>query len=187
MSEGKYLQNMHSALDHDLSEEEQAALHAHLEKSSEAAQESDRLHQTDELLRSTPQAAPSPGFADRVMAALAALPLPDFMNRQLSVGLALGLATAAILMVPLLSVALILLLSVITDPGALNAVLQTLIDAMSYLIGIGADFVRELRSFVSGNPLVLVLLSAVIPVTVFWGWLVRHLWGRSGPVMNRQR
>ena len=184
----QHLDDMQRALDHELAEEELTALNARLEESEEAAETWQRLRKTDHLFRTTPPIAPAPGFAKRVMAAVAAMDLPDFARRPLSVGVALGLAMAAIMTLPVLSLLLILLLKVITDPGNLNALLQTVADLVSYLVGYAADLLNEIRTLVTDTPLfVVVLLGMMIPLTALWGWLGWHLFGGRRLASNRQK
>jgi hypothetical protein len=171
----KLQQSMNGALDHELSEHELAALSAQLDESQEAATQWERLRTTDELMRTTPLVAPSPGFARRVMAAIAAIPLPEFAQRQLGIGIALGLAVAAFLTVPILSVLFFVFFSVLTDPGALNTVLQTLINGASYTIGLMANIAGDLEATATDTPMLLLLLSTMIPITALWAWLVRYL------------
>jgi anti-sigma factor RsiW len=171
----KLQQSMNGALDHELSEHELAALHAQLEESSEAAAHWERLRKTDELMRTTPLVAPSAGFTRRVMAAIAAIPLPEFARRQPGIGVALGLAVAAFMTVPIFSVLFFVLFSVLTDPGALNVVLQAIMDGASYTIGLVANIAGDLESAATDTPVLLVLLTTMIPVTALWVWLVRYL------------
>jgi hypothetical protein len=173
--EMKLQQSMNGALDRELSEEELAALNARLEESQEAAAHWERLRTTDELMRTTPLVAPSVGFTHRVMAAIAALPLPGFVQRQPGIGIALGLAVAAFLTVPILSVLFFVFLGVLTNPGALNAALQTLINGASYMTGLLGNIASDLESAAADTRVLLLLLATMIPVTALWVWLVRYL------------
>jgi hypothetical protein len=179
------LQSMNSALDQELSEQEWEALNAHLEQSEEASNIWEHLRQTDELLHTTPLIAPSPGFANRVMAAIAAMPLPGFMRREPGIGIALGLLVAALVTVPVFSISFFVLLTVLTDPGTLHTLLQTVLGAASYVIGLMADLAGEIEHMVKDTPVLAALLTTMIPVTLLWGWLIWSLLG--GPrFMNRR-
>jgi len=78
-----------------------------------------------------------------------------------------------------------LILSVITDPGALNGLFQALLDTASYVIELGANIVDELQAFVTGTPLLPLLVTAVVPITVIWLWLLWTLLGNPR-IMNRR-
>ncbi len=172
-----HLHRMNQALDEELEARELAALEGELSQTPDVAAHWERLRRTDELLRTTPMIHPAPGFADRVVAALAALPVPGLARRTPSVGIALGLALAALLAIPVLSVGLWLLLSVITDPGALNAFLQTIIDAASTVIGIGGEVLGALRDAAGDTPLLAALLAALVPILALW---VGVMWTVAG-------
>jgi hypothetical protein len=183
----EYLQSMNSALDQELSEQELAALNAQLEESKEASDIWEHLRQTDELLRTTPLVAPSPGFASRVMAAIAAMPLPGFMHREPGIGIALGLLVAALVTVPVFSVLFFMLLTVLADPGTLHTLLQTVLGATSYVIGLMADLAGEVEHMVSDTPVLAALLTTMIPVTLLWGWLIWSLLGGPRFLSKRPR
>lgn len=183
----EYLQSMNSALDQELSEQELAALNAQLEESKEASDIWEHLQQTDELLRTTPLVAPSPGFASRVMAAIAAMPLPGFMHHEPGIGIALGLLVAALVTVPVFSVLFFMLLTVLTDPGTLHTLLQTVLGATSYVIGLMADLAGEVEHMVSDTPVLAALLTTMIPVTLLWGWLIWSLLGGPRFLSKRPR
>jgi hypothetical protein len=183
----EYLQSMNSALDQELSEQELAALSAQLEESEEASNTWAHLRQTDELLRTTPLVAPAPGFASRVMAAIAAMPLPGFMHREPGVGIALGLLVAALMTVPVFAVLFFVLLTVLTDPGTLHTLLQTVLGATSYLIGLVGDLAEEVETMVRDTPVMAALLTTMIPVTLLWGWLIWSLLGGPRFLSKRPR
>ncbi len=183
----QHQQSMNRALDDDLSEQESEALGTRLQESGEDAAHWERLRRTDELLRTTPLVAPAPGFTNRVMAAIAAMPLPDFAKRHLSVGIALGLAFAALLTVPILSIVFLVLMSVLTDPGALNDWLQTLINAAGYMINLLADLAGEVQGAAQKTPMLLALLTTMIPLTILWVWLIWYLLGGSKFLARHQK
>lgn len=179
-------QRMNSALDHELSEEELAALTAQLEDEPEAAEQFDLLRKTDKFLRETPQVASPPHFARRVMEALAALPLPGVAKHELSVGLALGLALAALLAIPVLAMLLFLIVSLLTDPTTLTTLWQAGIDIFSFVTGLATDIADRLRELVRETPILAVALVLVVPLAGVWGWFMWVL-TRGRSVMTRRR
>lgn len=187
MANDTYQHKMNSALDHELTEEELAELHAQLTAKHDTAAEWEQLRKTDELLRTTPMVAPSAAFAKRVMEALATLPLPGFARRDLSVGLALGLMAAAILAIPALIVVFLVVLGLVTDPGTFSTLLQTSIDVMTYGVGLVADIADQVRQWVTGSPALAILLVLVIPLSALWGWVLWIILGGRGLALRRIR
>lgn len=172
----KYHHKLNTALDHELTEQEWEALNNDLADSPEIAAYWERLSTVDHILHEAPLVGPSAGFASRVMAAIASIHLPD--HRRLSVGFGIGLGVAALLVIPVLSAGLLLLLSVVTDPGTYTRLLQVVTSGVSYLIDLGADLSSELETLVTETPMIPALLSTAIPVSMVWGWLVWYLSGR---------
>ncbi|RPI92875.1 MAG: hypothetical protein EHM39_13280, partial [Chloroflexi bacterium] len=157
------LLSMNNALDQGLSEQELDALHRQIEESEEAATAWEKLRKTDELLRTTPMVAPLPGFTSRVMAAIAAMPLPGFAQHP-GIGIVLGLLAAAFIAVPIFAALFFVLLSVLTDPGALQEIFQTILNTVGYMIGMVADLASEIESVVEDTPVLAALLTTMIPV-----------------------
>ncbi len=178
---------MNRALDSELSEEEQAALLAELEQSQADAVQWSKLRKTDELLRTTPLIAPASDFSRRVMAAVAAMPMPEFIRRNPGLGVALGLAVAALLTIPVFSVLFFLILSVFTDPGALNGLFQTLLNTAGYVIDLTGNILDEIQSFASGTSALPLVLTAMVPVTIVWGWLIWVLVGNRSSLNGRTK
>lgn len=172
----RFQQHMHDALDNELTDAEYEALQEQIAASADTAAEWESLRKTDQVLRETPPVSPSPQFAARVMAAIAAL--PAHTRRHLGTGLALGLTVVAFMTVPLVAVLLATLVLTITDPGTLTAVLQGAIDATSYLVGLGRDVMAELEAFVT-DPAALPFLATVVIILVLgWGAVIWNLVGR---------
>ncbi|HEX3052608.1 MAG TPA: sigma-E factor negative regulatory protein [Aggregatilineaceae bacterium] len=182
MSEEK----MQRALDQELSAAELDALHTQISESPDTAQQWERLQQVDQVIRETPLVAPLPGFTERVMAAIAAMPLPGFAKGHMGLGLALGLLAAALLTLPLLSVVLILLLSVATNPSALNSFFQSLTDSSGTVAALAGNAGDELAQLVTKTPVLLALLTVVIPLTALWVWWVWHLWRKPSLASEQQ-
>lgn len=173
---------LNRALDQELSEEELALLAAQAEAQPEVAAQWDLLRKTDELLRTTPMVRPSPHFVQRVMEAIATLPLPGLARRELSVGLVLGLVAAALLAIPVLAVMFFLLVSVFSNPGTFNTLLQAGMDILTYSLNLAADIAEQLRAWLSSSPLLALLMVLVVPLSGVWGWLMWRVWsGRTLP------
>ncbi|GAB4419738.1 MAG: hypothetical protein Kow00106_16040 [Anaerolineae bacterium] len=183
----KFQQQMNRALDGELAEQEWAVLRAHLQENTEEAARWERLRKTDELLRTTPLVAPSRGFADRVMAAILSMPMPEFVRRSRGLGLALGLLVAALLAVPVLWVALFIFVSVITNPDALAVVLQTVLDAAGYVVSLLNGVVDEARALTSDRALLGGLLAAALGLAVLWVWLIRRTVGGQSALARRSK
>jgi hypothetical protein len=81
---------------------------------------------------------------------------------------------------------LVLLLSVITDPGMWNILFQAVTAGAGYVIGLVGDLGNGLETAVSDTPMVPALLSTVIPMTMLWMWLVWYLLGGRQSLANRQ-
>ncbi len=160
-------------------EEQMAALHARLSESEQSDEQAQSAEQVERLLRQTPLVAPLPGFAERVMAAIAALPLPAYVRRDLSVGLALGLLAVMMLTVPLLAVLFVLLVTSATSPAAWGNMLRGAMDAASAVGGLLLDAGDEVQALVSGTPVVPALLAITIPLVAVWGWALWQFWGKG--------
>lgn len=173
------------ALHQALSEDSLAALQERLTAGGQADEQARSHTRVDRLLRETSMAAPSPGFTERVMAAIAALPLPEYVRRELSVGVALGLLAAMVLTVPLLVVAFVGVASVVTSPSGWGRMLNGAIDAASSVGALLLDIGDELQTLVSGTPVVPALLAVVIPLVVVWGWVVWQFWGKGHASLKR--
>ncbi len=176
---------MNRALDSELSEEEQALLQSELEQSAQDAVQWGRLRKTDELLRTTPLIAPVPEFSRRVMAAIAAMPVPEFIRHNAGLGFALGLVMAALFTIPVFSALLFLIFSVLTDPGALNGLFQTMLNTAGYVISLTGSTFDEIQSFASGTSALPLVLTAMVPVTALWAWLIWALVGNRS-FLNRR-
>ncbi|MBN1681917.1 MAG: hypothetical protein JW966_16690 [Anaerolineae bacterium] len=167
--------SMSKALDHELSESELESLNAHLSESEDDARHFERMRKTDQLLHETPMINAPSGFAQRVMQAIAVMNLADFANQRLSVGVALGLVAAALLTIPILSMLLIALVTIFTDPGTLQVILQAAINASTSAIGLIADLADGVQNMISDMPMIPALLTTVIPLSMLWGWLIWYL------------
>lgn len=170
----KFQHSTNNAHDQELSEAEFAELQARQTEIEEVAPPP-QVRKVEKFLRETPPVAPVSGFSSRVMAAIAAMGLPDFSKRPMGLGLALGLLAVAFLTIPILSILLIVLVSVISNPGTIHSLFQWITEGASYVLAMAGDLGNSLQDLVSESPLVAVLLSASVPVAILWGWLVRYL------------
>jgi hypothetical protein len=146
-----------------------------MEEPAEAGGQAKRLARVDRVLSETPMVGPSAGFALRVMAAIAAMELPHLTRRRLTSSFAVGLAVAALLVLPGLSGLVIVVASAITNPGILNAGFQIVANGTGYAAGLIADVGESLNKAVSETPMVPALLTTVIPITMLWVWAVWYL------------
>ncbi len=178
---------INDALDHALSDEEMAALHTRIAESDDLAERWEQLRRTDELLHKTPMVDAPNGFADRVMAAIAALPLPGFARKNPSIGIALGLLMAGLLTIPVFSVLLVIILSVITNPGAIQSFAMTLFDAAGYIISLIGDIIGQVEARATGTPVLIALVTTMVPVTLLWGWLLWNLIGGARGLSRRSK
>lgn len=174
---------LNSAHDDEQRAAELAALDDQI-KEAEAAQ-GDQVEQAttesqqrvDRLFGQTPMVDPSPGFAARVMAAIAQM--PAYARRELGIGLALGLAFAAVIAVPLVVALAVALVVTLLDAGTLSSILQGAVEAAGYVVGLGRDAAGELRAWVQDSPAVAVLATALLPLVAIWAWLLWTLSGRG--------
>ncbi|WP_119072434.1 hypothetical protein [Aggregatilinea lenta] len=171
---------MNQALDQALPEEEVERLREQLAASSGNSEQWQRMQQVDQLMRTTPLVRPSQGFAARVMAAIERLRLDELADRQISVGVALGLMAAALLTIPFLSVVLIMLVSTLSSPATVTALFQGVTSGTSYAIDLVADLLKVMRDLVTDTPMVPALLTTMIPLGMVWAWLLWYLSGRPG-------
>lgn len=170
---------MNKALDQALSEAEAETLQEQLSASSGSSEQWQRMQQVDQLMRTTPLVAPSAGFTARVMAAIERLRLDELADRQISVGVALGLMAAALLTIPFLSVLLIVLVSALSTPATVTALFQGVTSGTSYAIDLVADLLHVMKDLVTDTPMVPALLTTMIPLGMVWAWLLWYLSGRT--------
>lgn len=180
-------EQMNEALDQALTEEELAQLHEQMEAKPDTAEKWEQLHKTDELLRTTPMVSPSAAFAKRVMEAISALPLPGLTRRELNAGLAVGLAVAAVLAIPVLAVLFFLVLGLVTDPGTFNSLLQVSMDVLTYGVSLTADIAEQIRLWVVETPAAAVLMVLIVPLAAVWGWVLWSLFSGRGLATRRSR
>lgn len=174
VNDPKFQHSTNNSYDQELSEAELVELQAR-QTELEEAPAPPQVRKVEKFLRETPPVAPLPGFSSKVMSAIAAIGLPDFSKRQMGLGLALGLLVVAFLTIPVLSILLIVLVSVISNPGTIHSLFEWITEGTSYVLAAAGDLGNSLQDLIQESPLVAVLLGASVPVAILWGWLVRHL------------
>lgn len=144
-----------------------------------------RLQRVEALLRSAPMLAPSPDFAARVMAAVAAMTFPHMLNRRLSLSLMLSMALVAALTLPVLGYGVASLFDALSDPGALNSLMALGVSALGLAWGLAGEFSSSVQTLIHETPMVPALLTTSIPLAMLVGWLVWYL--LDGPRWLMQR
>jgi len=134
-----------------------------------------RAEKVEMLLRTTPMEAPSPGFAARVMAAVAAMTFPHMLNRRLSLHLALALALTAVLTLPLLVLGVMWLFQTLTDPAALHDLATFAAASMGSAYALVGDYAAGAEALVNDAPMIPALLTTSIPLAMLVTWAVWYL------------
>ncbi len=176
---------MNLALDHSLPDSSQAALEAHLAKSPPDAMFWDNLQRVDALFSGAPMAEAPLNFADKVMASIAAgkVPAPAKPHRGLST--VFGLLLALIIVLPLLFTAAVTIRQWLSDPAALNILLQQIVLLLNSVAQLTASFFQVLAQYASDNLVIPALLSVTIPITLIWGWMMWYTSLRRQQVVYR--
>ena len=78
-------------------------------------------------------------------------------------------------------------LDALADPGALNSFLQTIINAVSTVVGVGAEVLDALRDAAGETSLLVALLAALLSLAVLWIAVVWTLAGGSKGLSWRQK
>lgn len=186
--QGNHAHQMSESMQPDPVEHELEAVRARLGAEAAAGageQRARRVEKVEMLLRTTPMEAPSPGFAARVMAAVAAMTFPHMLNRRLSLNLALALALGAVLTLPLLALGVTALFQALSDPAALHDVVTFAAATIGSGYALVVDFVASAEALVNDTPMVPALLTTSIPLAILVTWSVWYLLG--GPRWLLQR
>lgn len=141
--------------------------------------------QVETLLRTAPMETPSPGFAARVMAAVAAMTFPHMLNRRLSLHLALALALAAALTLPVLLLGVTWLFQTLSDPAALHDIVTFAAASLGSAYALVGDYAASAEALVNESPMVPALLTTSIPLAMLVAWAVWYL--LDGPRWLLQR
>jgi len=163
---------MNLAIDRLLDEQEQVALDEHLDRTPEDAHLWERMKRADRMLRTAPKIGAPHGFAERMMLALAAGSRPQ-MDKRLGLGMALGLLLTAFTAIPLLGIALIGLLWVVTNGAALGLLAARVQIGIAALVNLAGLLLQQVSATYASSPLTLALTLAIIPVILGWLWAVR--------------
>ena len=179
--------DMNLALDHVLSEKAEAALHAHLSTSPSDVALWDRLQAVDGLLRSEPMVQAPPDFASKVMASIAAGTAPSKApaKRPIRSGSALELLLAVVIVVPLAATAVIAILRWLSNPAALNNLMQQIVLTLNSIAQAVASLCQALASYLTGNAVLPALLTTIIPLIMIWGWFMWYTAQRRRQVVYR--
>lgn len=183
--QSNHAHQMSESFEPDQAEREFEAVRARL--GADAAPEAldQRLQQVEMLLRNAPFELPSPGFANRVMAAVAAMTFPHMHNRRLSLSLALGLALVAALTLPLLALGIATLFDALSDPAILNNIVTLAATTIGSALGLVNEYAANVKTLVNESPMVPALLTTSIPLAMLVSWSAWYLLG--GPRWLLQR
>jgi hypothetical protein len=183
---------MNLALDHELVDEARSALDTHLSSSAQDAALWDRMQTVDHLLSAEPLVEAPSDFASKVMAFIAAntVNAPSVQENlearsRAGLGAAFGLVLAVVITVPLVATALIAVQRWLSDPAALNTLLQQTVLFLNTIAQAVASFLQVIASYTVDNPILPALLTTLIPLTMIWGWLMWYTSLRRQQVVYR--
>jgi anti-sigma factor RsiW len=179
--------DMNLALDHTLSDKAEAALHAHLSTAPGDAALWDRLQAVDGLLGNEPMVQAPPDFASKVMASITAGTAPSTVPaRRLTISRsALELLLAVVIVVPLAATAITALLRWLSDPAALNNLMQQIVLTLNSIAEAVASLFQIIASYLAGNAALPALLTTIIPLVMIWGWFMWYTSQRRRQVVYR--
>ncbi len=179
--------DMNLALDHVLSDRAEEALHAHLSTAPSDVALWDRLQAVDGLLRSEPMLQAPPDFASKVMASIAAGTAPSTAPaRRLTISrAALELLLAVVIVVPLAATAVIAILRWLSNPAALNNLMQQIVLTLNSIAQAVASLFQMIASYLTGNSALPALLTTIIPLVMIWGWFMWYTSQRRRQVVYR--
>jgi hypothetical protein len=173
---------MNLALDHLLPDADQAAFDARVASSPEDAALWTHMQTVDRLLTAEPMVKAPLDFASKVMATIAAAPARGRAKKRSA---ALGVIWAAVVMVPLLSLALIGLQHWLSDPAAINTALQGIVQFLNSIAQAFASVLQTLVNYTVETPILPALLTTLIPLVMLWGWLMWYTSLRRRQVVYR--
>ncbi len=184
MTQQRHKRAMNLAIDRLLDQDERSALDAHLDQSPDDARLWGRMQRADRMLRSAPMIHAPQSFSTRLMSAIAAGRQPTTDTRY-GLGIAIGLMVAAFTAIPILGIVLFIIGSILSDMTALQLFLSQIIlilNGLSLLVG---DLMRAVSTFVTANPLIVVLALVMLPLTALWGYMMWGLMTRYQQVTYR--
>jgi len=167
---------MNLALDHSLPDPSKAALEARIGKSPQDAVFWDRLQMVDGLLGSAPVAEAPFNFADKVMASIAAGKAPTPVKQHQGLSTVFGLLLALVIVVPLLLSTGMTIRGWLSDPAALNVMLQQIVLLLNNMAQFVMSLFQSLAQITQDSLVIPGLLSVTIPITLIWGWV---MWSAS--------
>jgi hypothetical protein len=159
---------MQDALDNMLDAEARQVLFDQLEDAPAEAEVFNRLKQVDRLLKTAPMEPAPERLALRIMARLAEGLQAQPLSQTAGMALALALALMALVMMPLLAAVGWLILSHITDAGALSTLLMSLSSLLIYMVNALEGLVDFARQMMAENPQTPVAAVALIPLALAW-------------------
>ncbi len=164
--------DMNLALDHALPDKADAALRLHLRASPADAALWDRMQAVDSLLRSEPMEEAPPDFSSKVMATLTAEAAADKAPSRTGFRAGLGLLLLAVIAVPLIATVGIAVQRWLSDPAALNNLMQQIVHLLNSVAQAFASIFQVIAGFLSGNAILPALLTTIIPLVMIWGWFM---------------
>lgn len=159
---------MQEALDQSISAENQQELLSHLQRNPQDAAQFDRLREVDKLLRNAPMERAPKRMAMNIMARLAETVMRGQLSRISGLALALGLALATLVTLPVLLLAGWLILSAVGSAATLTTIIQQVVGLLSLVIAALEIFTRQMQTLLVANPAVPAVIVPIIPLTLWW-------------------
>jgi hypothetical protein len=174
--------DMNLALDDALPETAEAALKAHLAGSPRDAALFNRMRDVDKLFAGASMVQAPPDFAGKVIAAIAAQTAEDSaLAARPQTGTSAGLLLAFLTTVPLAVLGINAIQNWLSDPAAINTLLQQLVMMLNNLAQAIAALFQMIATYTVDKPVLPALLTTTIPLIMIWGWF---MWYTS---MRRQQ
>ncbi len=170
----RHNQQMQEALDKNLPTQEMRDFYAKLDQSPGEAAEFQRLKQIDRTLRNAPFERAPQGLALKVMMRIAEGLQPEMLRRSSGLALAVGLALVALVLMPLLVAAGMLILGVITSASALSGLISQVAQLLGVLLNALDGLVRGAQEMLRAYPEAPMLVLTFIPIPLLW--LARFAW-----------
>ncbi len=175
---------MNLAIDRLLEPDERGELDAQLDRSPDDAHLWNTMKRVDQTLRTAPLTSAPSGFSGRLLTALAAGRQPCTDPRS-GLGIAVGLWTAALIMIPLMSAVVIIALHALLDAATLQALASRSAALFQSLGTLANVLIRSLSQFVSSNPAILALSAVLLPILAIWSWLAWTVSMHNPPITYR--
>lgn len=171
---------MNQALDQELDSQARASLNAHLDQTPADASHWQKLQRIDRMLHAAPMTNAPTGFAERMIAALAAgRKAQSDKDPRAGIGIAIGIWVASTLAIPIMGAALYLLSRLLLD----SATLAHVVHAARVL---WANFTALLNALkIQVRALSLALPLVIVPLTAMSAGLARLLSTRTPEITYR--